>query len=103
MVCDGSERVDRILRSSMLWDVMGPLTLTPKTEKNYGITLWIYNEKIQNDSLVFEFLNEKKRIDDSTEDLTKTSIRVSILSALLSPVTYIITNAAIILMHYCWN
>lgn len=23
MVCDGSERVDRILRSSMLWDVMG--------------------------------------------------------------------------------
>ena len=28
--------------------------------------------------------NEKKRIDDSTEDLAKTSIRVSILSALLS-------------------
>ena len=23
MVCDGSERVDKILRSSMLWDVMG--------------------------------------------------------------------------------
>jgi urocanate hydratase len=23
MVCDGSERVDEILRSSMLWDVMG--------------------------------------------------------------------------------
>ena len=23
MVCDGSERVDRILRSSMLWDVLG--------------------------------------------------------------------------------
>ena len=23
MVCDGSERVDNILRSSMLWDVMG--------------------------------------------------------------------------------
>ncbi len=42
--------------------------------------------------------NEKKRIDDSTEDLAKTSIRVSILSALLSPVTYIITNAAIILI-----
>ena len=42
--------------------------------------------------------NEKKRIDDSTENLAKTSIRVSILSALLSPVTYIITNAAIILI-----
>ena len=23
MVCDGSERVDQILRSAMLWDVMG--------------------------------------------------------------------------------
>ncbi len=23
MVCDGSERVDEILRSAMLWDVMG--------------------------------------------------------------------------------
>lgn len=41
------------------------LTLTPQTEKNYGITLWVYNEKIQNDSLVFEFLNEKQQVQYS--------------------------------------
>lgn len=36
---------------SLQWDYQphsfltldAPLTLTPKTEKNYGITLWIYN------------------------------------------------------------
>lgn len=40
--------------------------------------------------------SEKDRIDTATEDLTKTSIRVSRLSALLSPVTYAVTNIAII-------
>ena len=40
--------------------------------------------------------SEKERIDTATEDLTKTSIRVSRLSALLSPVTYAVTNTAII-------
>ena len=57
-------------QKSLQWDYQShsfltldaPLTLTPKTEKNYGITLWIYNEKIQNDSLVFEFLNEKQQV-----------------------------------------
>lgn len=39
---------------------------------------------------------EKERIDSATEDLARTSIRVSALSALLSPVTYAVTNAAII-------
>jgi ATP-binding cassette subfamily B protein len=39
---------------------------------------------------------EKQRIDAATEDLAKTSIRVSRLSALLSPVTYAVTNLAII-------
>ena len=40
--------------------------------------------------------SEKERIDAATEDLTRTSIRVSRLSALLSPVTYAVTNLAII-------
>ena len=39
---------------------------------------------------------ENKRVDAATEDLAKTSIRVSRLSALLSPATYAVTNAAII-------
>lgn len=40
--------------------------------------------------------SEKERIDYATEDLAKTSIRVSRLSAILSPVTYAVTDLAII-------
>lgn len=40
--------------------------------------------------------NEKERINYATEDLAKASIRVSGLSALLSPVTYAVTDLAII-------
>ncbi len=40
--------------------------------------------------------NEKQRIDSATEDLAKTTIRVNRLSALLSPVTYAVTDLAII-------
>ena len=40
--------------------------------------------------------SEKERIDTTTEDLAKTSIRISRLSALLNPLTYVITNFAII-------
>ena len=43
---------------------------------------------------------EKERIDIATDDLAKTSIRVSRLSALLSPVTFAITNLAIIAIIY---
>ena len=43
---------------------------------------------------------EKERIDIATDDLAKTSIRVSGLSALLSPVTFAITNLAIIAIIY---
>lgn len=40
--------------------------------------------------------SEEERIDTATEELAKTSIRVSRLSALLSPVTYAVTDIAII-------
>lgn len=40
--------------------------------------------------------SEKIRIENATEDLAKTSIRVSRLSALLNPVTYVVTNLAIV-------
>ena len=39
---------------------------------------------------------EKERVDAATEDLTRTSVRVSKLSALLSPITYLVTDCAII-------
>ena len=41
---------------------------------------------------------ECARMDEATEDLAKTAIRVSRLSALLSPVTYAVTDVAIILI-----
>lgn len=41
---------------------------------------------------------QTKQIKNATEDLTKTSIRVSRLSALLSPVTYAVTNLAVVLI-----
>ena len=40
--------------------------------------------------------SEKERIDTATEELTRTAVRVSMLSALLNPVTYAVTNIAII-------
>lgn len=36
-----------------------PVQLNSSTVQNYGITLWIYNEIPQKDSLRFEFLDEK--------------------------------------------
>ena len=40
--------------------------------------------------------SEKDRIDTTTEDLSVTSIRISRLTALLNPATYVITDVAII-------
>lgn len=43
--------------STMYVALDAPLVLNNKTEATHGITLWIYNEKSQPDSLRFEFLN----------------------------------------------
>ena len=53
--------------SSLEWDFqpastldvqIEPLSLNAKKEQQFGITLWIYNEKPQQDSIRFEFLNK---------------------------------------------
>ena len=53
--------------SSLEWDFqpgsalnvqISPLSLNAKNVKQFGITLWIYNEKPQQDSIRFEFLNK---------------------------------------------
>ena len=43
---------------SMLDVQIAPLSLNARNEKQFGITLWIYNEKPQQDSIRFEFLNK---------------------------------------------
>lgn len=57
--------------SSLEWDFRpgselnvrtAPLSLNAKKESQFGITLWIYNEKPQQDSLRFEFLTEDGKV-----------------------------------------
>lgn len=56
--------------SSLEWDFqpgstldvqIAPLSLNTRNEKQFGITLWIYNEKPQQDSIRFEFLNKEEK------------------------------------------
>lgn len=60
--------------SSLEWDFqpgsvlnvqISPLSLSAKQEKQFGITLWIYNEKPQQDSIRFEFLNKAGEVSYS--------------------------------------
>ncbi len=59
----------------------------------------IARENLSGNRVIRAFSKQKTecaRVDEATEDLAKTSIRVSRLSALLSPVTYAVTDIAII-------
>ncbi len=61
----------------------------------------ISRENLSGNRVIRAFSKQKTecaRVDAATEDLAKTSIRVSMLSALLSPVTYAVTDIAIILI-----
>ena len=61
----------------------------------------IARENLSGNRVIRAFSKQKtecERVDGATEDLAKTSIRVSCLSALLSPVTYAVTDVAIILI-----
>ena len=61
----------------------------------------IARENLSGNRVIRAFSKQKTecaRVDGATEDLAKTSIRVSCLSALLSPVTYAVTDVAIILI-----
>lgn len=44
--------------------------------------------------------NEKKRMDDATEELSKAYIRVTNLSALMNPITSLVMNMGIIIIFY---
>ena len=61
----------------------------------------IARENLSGNLVIRAFSKQKTecaRVDRATEDLARTSIRVSALSALLSPVTYAVTDIAIILI-----
>ena len=61
----------------------------------------IARENLSGNRVIRAFSKQKTecvRVDAATDDLAKTSVRVSVLSALLSPVTYAVTDIAIILI-----
>ena len=56
---EGKSSLEWSFQSGSTLDVqVTPLSLEGKQERQYGITLWIYNEKPQQDSIRFEFLNK---------------------------------------------
>lgn len=48
--------------STLLIKTANPITLTEPTETTSGITLWIYNETPQQDSIRFEFLSPQEHV-----------------------------------------
>lgn len=48
--------------STMTIGIEHPFVLNEKTKQKYGITLWIYNEHPQQDSIRFEFLDQEGRV-----------------------------------------
>ena len=71
-------------------------TLVQKKLDRIGL---LARENLSGSRVIRAFSKQKtecERVDRATEDLAKTSVRVSMLSALLSPVTYAVTCLAII-------
>ena len=61
----------------------------------------IARENLSGNRVIRAFSKQKTecaRVDEATDDFVKTAVRVSRLSALLSPVTYAVTDVAIILI-----
>lgn len=70
-------------------------------QKKLDVISLISRENLSGNRVIRAFSKQKtecRRVDAATEDLAKTSIRVSRLSALLSPITYAVTDIAIILI-----
>lgn len=59
---EGESSLEWDFQSGSTLDVqIAPLSLNTRNEKQFGITLWIYNEKPQQDSIRFEFLNKEEK------------------------------------------
>lgn len=89
-----------VLIALTLWLVMTrSLPIFSKMQKKLDRIGLISRENLSGSRVIRAFSKQKSecaRIDAATEDLARTSVRVSRLSALLSPVTAAVTNIAII-------
>ena len=60
---EGESSLEWDFQSGSTLDVqIAPLSLNTRNEKQFGITLWIYNEKPQQVSVRFEFLNKEGEV-----------------------------------------
>ena len=72
MVCDGSERVDEILRSAMLWDVMGGVARRSWARNPHAIeTCEAFNESNAGDyQITMPYLADEELIKKIVPDIT---------------------------------
>ena len=72
MVCDGSERVDEILRSAMLWDVMGDVARRSWARNPHAIeTSEAFNESHAGDyQITLPYLADEELIKKIVSDIT---------------------------------
>ena len=72
MVCDGSERVDEILRSAMLWDVMGGVARRSWARNPHAIeTSEVFNESHAGDyQITLPYLADEELIKKIVPDIT---------------------------------
>ena len=68
MVLDGSERVDRILKSAMTWDVMGGVARRAWARNKNSIEVCVeFNKKSRDSHISLPFIPEKGLIEDLLE------------------------------------
>ncbi len=94
--------ISALLIAITLYFVMSrSIPIFSKMQKKLDKISLISRENLSGNRVIRAFSkqeSEKERIDLATEDLAKTSLRVSRLSALLSPVTYAVTDLAIVVI-----
>ncbi len=92
--------ISAVLIAVTLYFVMSKsIPIFSKMQKKLDKIGLISRENLSGNRVIRAFSKQKsenQRIDTATEDLAKTSLRVSRLSALLSPVTYAVTDLAIV-------
>ena len=91
-----------LLIALTLWLVMTrSVPIFSQMQKKLDQIGLIARENLSGNRVIRAFSKQKTecaRVDRATEDLARTAVRVSRLSALLSPVTYAVTDIAIILI-----
>lgn len=97
--------VAAVLIGLTLWLVMSRSTpIYSAIQKKLDRIGLVSRENLSGNRVIRAFSKQKsqnKRIEEATDDLAKTTIRVSRLSALLSPVTYVVTDLAIVAIIWC--